>query len=135
MNSAYCRVLVVDDQEDARASLSEILEMEGYVVDTAGDGQEALEYLRAGPLPDVMLLDLMMPGMNGWELRRRQLADPDLEGVPVVVVSGADLSEQKHSWLKAAGYFVKPIQIDQLLEAVAAQCASPPGSAARLKTR
>jgi CheY-like chemotaxis protein len=129
MNKALCRVLVVDDQEDARISLTEILEMEGYVVDTAGDGQEALDHLRAGPLPDVMLLDLMMPGMNGWELRRRQLADPHLVTVPVVVVSGADLSEQKHSWLKAAGYFVKPIQIDQLLETVAAQCAAPPDAA------
>lgn len=133
MSKALCRVLVVDDQEDARISLTEILEMEGYVVDTAGDGQEALDHLRAGPLPDVMLLDLMMPGMNGWELRRRQLADPELVTVPVVVVSGADLSEQKHSWLKAAGYFVKPIQIDELLETVAAQCALPSAATAEPK--
>jgi len=115
-------VLVVDDQEDARASLAEILGMEGYAVATAADGQEALDYLRNNPPPSVILLDLMMPRMNGWEFRRRQLADPALAQAPVVIVSGADLTEQNQSMLQAASYFVKPIRIDELLDAVAAHC-------------
>ena len=115
-------VLVVDDQEDARTSLAEILRIEGYRVAAAADGQEALEYLRSHPSPNVILLDLMMPGMNGWEFRRRQLADPATALIPVAVISGADLSEQNQSLLQAVGHFVKPLQIDRVLETVAACC-------------
>ena len=115
-------VLVVDDQEDARTSLAEILRIEGYRVAAAADGQEALEYLRSHPSPNVILLDLMMPGMNGWEFRRRQLADPATAQIPVAVISGADLSEQNQSLLQAVGHFVKPLQIERVLETVAACC-------------
>ncbi|HTE19786.1 MAG TPA: response regulator [Armatimonadota bacterium] len=115
-------VLVVDDQEDARTSLAEILRIEGYRVAAAADGQEALEYLRSHPSPNVILLDLMMPGMNGWEFRRRQLADPATAPIPVAVISGADLSEQNQSLLQAVGHFVKPLQIERVLETVAACC-------------
>jgi CheY-like chemotaxis protein len=80
-------VLVVDDDRDLRAGLSLILEAEGYRVAGAADGQQALEALRAGPRPDVILLDMMMPALSGWAFRERQLADPALADVPVVVFS------------------------------------------------
>src|SRR5690349_16993945 len=81
------RVLVVDDDADIRETVSLILEDEGYEVQSAQDGAAALGVLRAGPLPDVILLDLMMPVMNGWQFREQQTRDPRLAAIPVVVLS------------------------------------------------
>ncbi len=80
-------ILVVDDESGVRDMLSASLQAQGYAVYTAPDGQSALDQLRRMPRPDVILLDLLMPGMDGWEFRYRQRLDPDLEPIPVIILS------------------------------------------------
>jgi CheY-like chemotaxis protein len=107
------RVLVVDDERDIRLAMAEALEDEGYEVDTARDGAEALAHLRAFH-PQVVLLDLMMPGMDGWEFRRMQRLDPELALIPVVVISALGAVKD----LDAQDYIQKPFELDQLLSVV-----------------
>jgi len=102
------RVLVVDDDDDIRENLVELLACEGYEVTAAGDGRAALaEAGRARP--DVILLDLMMPVMSGWQFREAQLGDPALAGVPVVVLSAMPAD------LDVDASLPKPFQVDDLL--------------------
>jgi CheY-like chemotaxis protein len=108
-------VLVVDDENDIREAVSELLVDEGYAVLGAGDGAEALRQLRDHH-PSVVLLDLMMPGMNGWEFRAAQKDDPDLSKIPVIVLSALG----RVSGLDAQGYVQKPFGVQQLLDAVRA---------------
>jgi serine/threonine protein kinase len=112
-------VLVVEDEPDARESMGLALRLEGYDVQTAANGQEALEKLEAGPTPDLILLDLLMPGMNGWEFLERQRRDPALAAVPVVVISGADPRRASAAALGAIGvadYLPKPVDFDAMSE-------------------
>jgi CheY-like chemotaxis protein len=81
------QVLVVEDDAPIREALCAVLRDDGYAVAEAGDGQEALEFLRTHPTPRVILLDLMMPVMDGWTFLREQAADPALAGIPVVVIT------------------------------------------------
>src|SRR5436309_3349023 len=81
-------ILVVDDDVDIRTIIRLVLELHGYRVMDAGDGKEALLRLRQGQLPCLILLDLMMPGMNGWQFRHAQENDLALAQIPVVVLSG-----------------------------------------------
>src|SRR5690348_2370478 len=82
-------VLVVDDDEDIRTVIGDVLELAGYRAIPATDGEDALTIMRSDPGLGLVLLDMMMPGVDGWEFRRRQLQDPALARVPVVVLSGA----------------------------------------------
>jgi CheY-like chemotaxis protein len=107
------RVLIVDDEMDIRQAVAEVLVDEGYQVASARDGAEGLQQARAFH-PQVVLLDLMMPGMSGWEFRRRQKDDPDLSGIPVVVLSALG----RDGLVDAAGYLQKPFDLDDLLTAV-----------------
>lgn len=111
-------VLVVDDDPYIREALAEVLEDEGYPVATAADGEEALERLAGAPAPALILLDLRMPGMSGWELRRRLLADPSLAGIPVVLLSADSRLEEAQAVLGAAGSLRKPPSLEDLLAAV-----------------
>src|SRR5262245_26845005 len=89
-------VLVVEDSIDTRDSLAFLLRsVGGYQVSTAANGQEALDRLRAGPRPGLILLDLLMPTMDGWEFCHRLRQDPALASIPVVVVSGVGDSPEK----------------------------------------
>ncbi len=81
-------VLVVDDDADVRAALADGLGAEGYAVDLAADGADALARLAAGPSPDAIVLDLGMPRMNGWQFRDLQKRAPELAAIPVVVLTG-----------------------------------------------
>jgi two-component system response regulator MprA len=96
-------VLVVEDEGDIRGMIRLALELEGYVVFEATDGRRALEQLRAGLRPSLILLDLMMPGMNGWEFRAEQGRDPELAAIPVVLISGDDRLQQSAVELKTGG--------------------------------
>ncbi len=122
-------VLAVDDDYDVLLALQDVLEMEGYRVIPARSGREALDLLRRGLRPALILLDLMMPEVSGWEFRAQQLQDPALARLPVVVVSGQGLSVQEVSRLNVDGYLKKPVDLDELLATVAryATPASPPG--------
>jgi CheY-like chemotaxis protein len=111
----------VDDDRDIRETLQEILEQEGYEVATAKDGLDALETAR-DERPAIILLDLFMPVMDGLEFRRRQLLDPALAEIPVVVVSAAAGIEDSISALGVAAHLEKPLRIEQLFEVVARYC-------------
>lgn len=106
-------ILVVDDERDIRDTIAELLADEGYAVEEAGDGAEALKKARACH-PVVVLLDLMMPGMNGWEFRARQRGDPELASIPVIVLSALG----KVPGVDAAAYLQKPFGLEDLLSAV-----------------
>ncbi len=112
-------VLVVDDEIDIREAVAEVLADEGYEVYAAGDGAEALRKAR-DVHPSLVLLDLMMPGMNGWEFRAAQATDPELKRIPVVVLSALG----KVAGFEAAGFIQKPFELDELLSAVRAHTAT-----------
>ncbi len=111
-------ILIVEDDKDIREALEGVLEFSDYCVATAGDGQAALEYLRSHPDTDVVLLDLMMPRMNGYEFRQEQLKDPSLAEIPVIVVSALKVSEEERHALRASAFLGKPVQLEELLGAL-----------------
>ena len=111
-------VLVVDDDFDVRDTLSDVLRDAGYLVVSAADGREALALMRSGPLPDLVVLDLMMPNMNGYEFRAAQRLDPELSSVPVVVLTADRQVHGRREELEAAAYLFKPTRIDDLLAAI-----------------
>ena len=117
-------VLVVEDDPDLLFALSEMLESEGYQVACARHGLEALGRLRGGVRPSLILLDLMMPIMNGWQFRYEQRQDSDLARIPVVVVSAKSDSRQHAEWLEADAYLSKPIDVNLLLGMVDRYCSS-----------
>src|SRR5947208_5356923 len=84
------RILLVEDCFRARELISLILGESGYMVSTAANGAEAIERLRTSDQPDLILLDLRMPVMDGWTLRAELKRDPELSSIPVVILSGVD---------------------------------------------
>lgn len=113
------QVCVIDDDEDIRDALRFVLESEGYGVVEAKDGDEAISRVRdACPRCSVILLDLMMPRASGWDFRRRQLADPAIADVPVIVLSGAHRLAESAEELRASGYLQKPIDVNQLVQMI-----------------
>ena len=119
---------VVDDDADIREALSDVLTFAGYEVILAADGQSALERLRAQKDGcRLILLDLMMPRMNGWEFRRRQLADPALAGIPVMLLTGAGTAAKAIDELRVDATIEKPFELDTLLAKVAHYCGSGHG--------
>jgi CheY-like chemotaxis protein len=119
--TAEC-ILIVDDDFDIRETIRDILLLRGYTVGAASDGKEALQLLRRGPPPCVILLDLMMPGMNGWEFREEQVRDPELAKIPVVVLSGDGSVDQKAGAIAAAAFLRKPLELSVLLATVSRYC-------------
>jgi CheY-like chemotaxis protein len=115
-----CPVLIVEDDADLRDMMAQLLNLEGFSAATVSNGREALEYLRNGARPDVILLDLMMPVMDGWEFRRRQQADPAMSGVPVIVLSALDQSRAAD--VNANAFLKKPLDFDRLLALVRTYC-------------
>jgi CheY-like chemotaxis protein len=118
-------ILIVEDDDDIREALTQILELEGYVVREAVNGREALDMIAASAPPDLILLDLMMPVMDGWQFRAEQLKDPTLSKVPVVVISADAGVHEKVSTFGAASVLPKPISLDRLLRAVESLCPPP----------
>ena len=115
------KILVVEDEHGQREALAEMLSRLGYEVQCAANGSEALELMRhSESLPGLILLDLMMPVMDGWEFRRRQKEDPSLANVPVVILSALDSNRAAH--LEGAAFLKKPLDFDRLLELVRAHC-------------
>ncbi len=104
-------VLVVDDDEAIREAVADVLRDEGYRVTSARNGEQALSELRGAEPPDLMLLDLMMPVLSGWEVLEEMAGDERLARIPVVVVS-AMAGPHSHEHL------LKPIDLDRLLATV-----------------
>ena len=114
-------ILVVDDEPAIAEVIGSVLEDEGYTVTTAADGEAALAMLRGGSqLPCMAFLDLMMPRMNGWELRQAMLADPVLSEVPVVIISAFAAGDMGS--LRSVAVVQKPFQLDQIVDLAALHC-------------
>ena len=112
-------ILIVDDDPRVRAALKAFLEQEGYGVATAGDGQSGLAYLQSSGAPALILLDLMMPVMDGFEFRVRQLQQTSLAGVPVIVLSAGGDITRKTEGLHVAAVVSKPVDPEELLRIIA----------------
>jgi CheY-like chemotaxis protein len=115
-----CNVLIVEDDTDLREMMAQLLTLEGFNAATATNGREALDYLRSGDTPQLILLDRMMPVMDGWEFQREQQRDPNLKHVPVVVLSALDPVRAAEP--PAHGFLKKPLDFDRLLEIVQQYC-------------
>src|SRR5204862_830945 len=116
-------VLVVEDDADTRESTIAVLEHEAYDAIAVCNGREALDLLRQGFRPCVILLDLAMPEMNGYEFREAQRSDPELSSIPVFVVSAASYAKEADA--RRAGletFFRKPLEIDAFMAAVRRHC-------------
>ena len=116
------KVLVVDDDYAVLDAMKDILEDEGYEVSVAANGLEALKELERGPRPCVILLDLMMPVMNGWEFREKQLEDDGLAAIPTIIVTAHNKPEVSAEELKAATSIRKPIAPATLLKTIEQYC-------------
>jgi CheY-like chemotaxis protein len=113
----------VDDDFDIRDTFQEILESAGYTVALAENGKRALEYLKASADPPcLILLDIMMPVMDGWQFRDEQVKHPELAEIPVVVVTADNQAEQKGRAMAAAAAMRKPVGLRELLDTVANYC-------------
>ncbi len=110
-------VLVVDDDPDILEALSEILEAEGFEIRRARNGKEALERLEPDP-PRLILLDLMMPVMDGWEFAQRLKQRPKVAAIPIIVLSADRNVSNKAAEIGAVGHLAKPFELNDLLDMV-----------------
>lgn len=115
-------VLVIEDDQDLRDIVSEVLGAHGYRTESAIDGQDALAKLGNSHKPCVILLDLMMPVMDGWTFRERQLADPALRDIPVIILTAHASSSQIDPELAPSGFLAKPVSLKSLLGMVDRVC-------------
>jgi CheY-like chemotaxis protein len=111
-------ILIVEDDFDIREALTQILRDEGYEVVGAGNGAEAMDVLHHNRAFGLILLDLMMPVMDGWQFRTEQQRDPALASIPVLVLSADAHIQQRAAALAAAGHLKKPVELDALLDTV-----------------
>lgn len=115
-------VFIIEDDPDTRDMLARFLEMEGYQVELAANGRQALDQLSNGAPASVIVLDLMMPVMDGWEFRRRQVEDTRLKQIPTIVVSAA--GRDRMAQISADAYLSKPLDMDELLQRVSQFCSA-----------
>ncbi|MBV8357121.1 MAG: response regulator [Deltaproteobacteria bacterium] len=109
-------LLIVEDEVAIRETLTEILAKDGREIVTASDGQEALERLTEIPSPCLIVLDLVMPRMNGWEFLQRKSADPSIANIPTIVLSSSGRPAAATHWL------TKPVAVERLLALVNQYC-------------
>ena len=110
--------MIVDDHSDLRDAITVLLEDEGYVVADAGDGVEALAYLRSGATVSAMLVDLAMPIMDGWDFLATCRLDPVWSRIPTIVLTGVDVGNRRRQELGDVVIFTKPFNFDELLATV-----------------
>lgn len=119
------RILIVDDDFAIRESLAELLAEEGYLSVAAANGRDALAKLdEDGPWPCLIVLDLMMPVMNGESFRELQLRIPELARIPTIVVTADDRVASRTEPMKVEGALQKPIDIQRFIDAVRDRCSS-----------
>ena len=111
-------ILVVEDEPRTRAQMTSILRHAGYPVVAVANGEEALERLHDDARPSLVVLDLMLPVMDGFEFRVRQMQDPEIANIPVVVVSAGVDAERKAETLRPEACLSKPVDRAALLAAV-----------------
>jgi CheY-like chemotaxis protein len=118
LDSMPAAVLIVEDDPGLRDMLEQLLHLQGFAPITTANGREALDFLRMGGHADVILLDLIMPVMDGRGFRREQERDEQLSPIPVVVMSGVELPKGLHE----AAWFPKPLDLPRLLETLRTIC-------------
>lgn len=117
--------MLVDDDVDVRTAAGDLLESEGLTVVAAGDGREALDLLQAGLRPSVIVLDLTMPRMDGWDFRHAQRGDRDLKDIPVIVATAAGFSSETIRRQFGDVHFLrKPLDAATFLKVIADCCQS-----------
>jgi CheY-like chemotaxis protein len=120
MTRPKAHVLVVDDDVDMRRSLLDALAESGYQVIGAANGEEALAALASAPLPDVILLDLLMPVMNGWQFCQAMMKDPVAASIPVIAMSAAVSNDPRSPYyIQVDDFLPKPVELDELLDKLA----------------
>lgn len=124
-------ILIVEDDADLRGIEAEVIRASGHEVRTAGDGIEALEVMDAAGAPAVIVLDLRMPRMNGWDFAARIRADLRWHTVPIVVVAAHYAIGAEAAALRARAWLHKPVSIDDLATAVARVYREGPDEVAR----
>lgn len=113
------RILIVEDDRYIRKALARLLESEGYVVDVAENGQQALDNLhQAAELPQLIILDLMMPVLDGFQFRERQARLPRLAGIPVVIMTADGHIDAKKMRIGAVAALRKPADVEEILKTV-----------------
>jgi len=126
------RVLLVDDDASSTEALCDLLKLAGHRVDSADNGRTALEKLRQKNREErycVIVLDLMMPVMNGYEFREEQLKDPSIASIPIIVMTADGRAPEKAAQLGSDRYFQKPLAPRELLRAIREYCPIPtPGA-------
>jgi CheY-like chemotaxis protein len=115
-------VLLVENETDLRDAIALIIRQHGYHVETAQDGKDALVTIANLGRPAVILLNLQMSGMDGWELREQVRQRPDLTDVPFVLISGSAHIAAEAQRLQAVDYFQKPIHFPRLLQVLSKHC-------------
>jgi CheY-like chemotaxis protein len=111
-------VLIVEDHCASRDALRQLVEKDGRAVVIAGDGQEALDRVRSIPAPSLILLDLSMPRMDGWEFLQHKTADLTIAGIPTIVLSGSPTELPAG----ARDLLAKPVNIERLLALIDQYC-------------
>jgi DNA-binding response OmpR family regulator len=111
-------VLVIEDDGNVRGRVRQILKEEGFIVDAFADAKAALRHLKRCPPPTLILLDLGLPEIDGAQFRKKQLRDPKLEAIPVIVVSGHPDVREQAARLGASDYLAKPFTCEELLHVV-----------------
>jgi CheY-like chemotaxis protein len=113
------RILVVEDDTSIRELLVELLESEGYTVASAVNGLEGLKYLQSQAVPDLILIDLMMPVMDGYSFRTEQLKNKDWSKIPTVVMSAEANAKEKMKNFNITAFLSKPVELEVILKTVA----------------
>ena len=121
------KILLVEDNELNRDMLSRRLTRRGYTVVVAEDGEQALDLARS-ERPDLVLMDMSLPGIDGWEATRRLRADPGIAGIRVIALTAHAMSGDRARALEAGcnDYDTKPVEMDRLLQKIATQLGAPP---------
>jgi CheY-like chemotaxis protein len=115
-------ILVVDDDPDLASTVGDVLQMAGYAVAIAGNGLEAIELLRGGARPELILLDMMMPVMDGWGFRAEQAKVPGAADIPVIALTADGDAKRKAESIRADGALGKPVAIRPLLAEIERVC-------------
>ncbi len=111
-------VLIVDDDDFGRETLGRILEADGHRVLRAANGREALTHLNGGERPGVIVLDLEMPGTDGWTFARRQICNDEFAGIPIIVVSASGAKSLREEMPGVVAHFEKPVAVEALRAAI-----------------
>ena len=123
------RILLIDDDASSTEALCELLKLAGHDVVCADNGRQALEKLHENHREadyGVIVLDLMMPVMNGYEFRQEQLKDPSISSIPVIIVTADGHARERAAQLGSDRYFRKPLAPEELLRAIGEYCPIPP---------